>query len=220
MSPAPHTASFGYYLHTLWTAMPPLFVVLLLGSLLAARKAPFVFTSAVLFVLVHSLIPHKELRFLLPVLPLFFALAAVGLSQLPSGRPHAAGLAALALAAGFSLARHRALTFGDLGAYPEKAGASAWDDFGPANRLLEKAGALSDLCGLRAPAHLAWVGGYSYLHKNVPLYMPNVPPDGRYNYAVVPRGSGLPAVAQDGPFELVKVFDRCNPDPGFSWRLP
>ena len=35
------------------------------------------------------------------------------------------------MSAVFSAARHRALTFGDLGAYPERATASAWDDFGP-----------------------------------------------------------------------------------------
>ncbi len=215
------TAGFGYYLHTLWTAMPPLWLVLGLGALLAARKAPFVFVCAALFFVAHSYIPHKELRFLLPMLPLVFALAAVGLSQLPQGRPAQLGLAALALAAGFSFARHATLTFGDLGAYPERPTASAWDDFGPINRLLARAGRQSDLCGIRVPAHLAWVGGYTYLHKNVPLYMPNQPPELRhFNYAVVPRGSVPAPAAQDGSWELVKLFDGCAPDPGFSWRLP
>jgi hypothetical protein len=27
-------------------------------------------------------------------------------------------------------------------------------------------------------------------------------------------------VAEDGPFELVKLFDNCRSDPSFSWRLP
>jgi len=215
------TAGFGYYLHTLWTAMPLLWLVLGLGALLAARKAPFVFACAAVFFVAHSYIPHKELRFLLPMLPLVFALAAVGLSQLPAGRPAQLGLAALALAAGFSLARHGTLTFGDLGAYPERPTASAWDDFGPINRLLARAGRLPDLCGIRVPAHLAWVGGYSYLHKNVPLYMPNQPPDWRhFNYAVVPKGSSPQPTAQDGSWELFKLFDGCASDPGFSWRLP
>jgi hypothetical protein len=71
------------------------------------------------------------------------------------------------------------------------------------------------------PAHLAWVGGYSYLHKNVPLYMPNHPPQLRhYDYAIVPIQPGPTPVATDGPYELAKISDGCEPDPSFSWRLP
>ena len=36
----------------------------------------------VLFVTIYSLLPHKELRFLFPVLPIFVAAAAVGLEKI------------------------------------------------------------------------------------------------------------------------------------------
>jgi len=215
------TADASYYFATLFGAMPALAVVLAVGALLSVRKAPLVLASALVFLVAHVFVPHKELRFLLPMLPLLFPLAAAGFSQLPAGKVTAVALAALGLSAGWSLVRARSLTFGDLGAYADRPTVSAWDDFGPINRLLINAGQREDLCGIRVPAHLAWVGGYSYLHKNVPLYMPNQPPQlGHFNYAIAPSPTGLPPLAQDGPYELVKIAEGCVPDPGFSWRLP
>ncbi len=118
--------------------------------------------------------------------------------------------------------RH-ALTFGDLGAYPERAAASAWDDFGPVNRLLLAAHRQDDLCGLRIDAaHLAWTGGSTYLHRDAPLYMPGTPVQGgHFNYVITFPGSGAPVVAKDGPLELVRIPNApCVKDPGYTWRLP
>lgn len=45
------------------------------------------------------------------------------------------------------------------------------DDLGSTNRLLMQAYYPDDLCGLKVEsAHLTWAGGYSYLHRDVPLY--------------------------------------------------
>jgi hypothetical protein len=66
--------------------------------------------------------------------------------------------------------------------------------------------------------HLAWTGGYSYLHRRVPLYSSGYPLP-YYNYAIVPAGSGAPVVAKDGAFELMRVGDACAHDPSYSWRL-
>jgi phosphatidylinositol glycan class B len=210
--------SRDYYLHTLDTALPLLWPLIALGALCASRQAFFVFSCALAFLVGHSLIPHKEIRFILPILPLFFALAPAGFALLPSRPVRSACSIVLAFAGFISLAGFRATTFGDLGANLDKAGASAWDDYGPINRLLEVAGSEPDLCGLRVDVHLAWSGGYSYLHKKVPLYMAGQPA-AYYNYAITPGGGGT-RVAEDGGWELIRTAAQCTPDPGYSYHLP
>lgn len=208
-----------YYFETLKTALPLLWSVVATAALLGSRKAPFVFLTGWAFLIAHSFIPHKELRFVLPMLPLVFAVAAVGVTVLPRGVLRGAGMAALAVSGLVSLAGFRALTFVDIGAYAGRPETSAWDDYGSINRLLRAAGDQGDLCGLRVDNHLAWTGGFSYLHRNVPLYMSSYP-SGYYNYAIVAAGSVPGEVAKDGTFELVRTADHCDKDPGYSWHLP
>ena len=131
-------------------------------------------------------------------------------------------LVAFSLAAVFSAARHRALTFGELGV-AGKEGVSAWDEYGPVFRLMLAASKLPDVCGLRIDAaHLAWTGGITYLHRKAPLYMPGTPAEyGYFNYAIVGPNSGAPVVAREGALELVRLpLAQCNPNPGYTWVLP
>jgi hypothetical protein len=111
---------------------------------------------------------------------------------------------------------------GDVGSYPERAASSAWDDFGPVNRLMLAASKQPDVCGLRIDAaHLAWTGGLTYLHANARLYMPGSPhQQGFFNYVITRAGSGAEKIAAEGPWELVRLAPTCNPDPGYSWKLP
>ncbi|MBF5041974.1 hypothetical protein FGE12_06185 [Aggregicoccus sp. 17bor-14] len=227
------TSPFGYYLRVLLQAMPAVTLAGLGLALLAARRAPALWLLSAAFFLVHALQPHKELRFLLPLFPLVAALAGVGLEALLSQvqDPAAARAAAGALLAVgvLSAASAPQLRFGDLGAYEEsRPRASAWDDAGPINRLLERAGHAPDLCGLKVEvAHLAWTGGYSYLHRPVPLYPHDGPPRGAglYNYAITVPGAvgsdgGAQVLASDGPLVLVRLQRAgCVADAHFSWRL-
>ena len=227
------TAETSYYLRVLWQAMPGVTAVLLLAGALAVRRAPGLCALVLAFVGLHSLVPHKELRFILPVLPAWAALAGVGLDTAARWvgvrKPALAGwvVAPALLAAVFSAATFHRLTFGDLGAYETlKPQASAYQDFGDVNRLLTLAGQLPELCGLKVEAvHMAWAGGYTYFHKDAPLYSHLGPPrsSGKYNYVLtVPRAAPPGSVrASLGPFVLARVSNSpCVPDAAFSWRLP
>jgi len=213
-----------FYARTIFSSMPGLAIVLAVGLLLAVRRAPGLVVLAVVFIAAHSAIPHKELRFILPGLPLLFAAAAVGFSQLGTQRRQVV-LVGVLLASVASAARMKALTFGDLGAYPERKHVSAWDDYGPVFRLMKAAGAQPDVCGLFLEAHLAWTGGSAYLHRNAPLYMPGMQvPPGAVNYLIARVGAqqpGAEVLATDGPMQLMKLqTGPCVPDPNYRWVLP
>jgi hypothetical protein len=227
------TEPWSYYLTTLWTSAPLLGWLLLILSLLAVRRAPALVLTALAFIAAHSIIPHKEFRFLVPIMPIVCASAAVGIEALESlRRKWADGVAyslvtLLLMATVISTVRFHSLTFGDLGHYQKiKPRASAYDDFGPVNRLLLIAHDEKDLCGLKFEAvHPAWTGGITYLHRRVPLYSFDGLPAREsqlFNYVITWPGAIPPSrvVARDGNFVLARVNDSCRPDPNYSWRLP
>lgn len=218
------TSPATYYLTYLFRSMPAVAVALALGLVAAGRRALGVLLVALAFLAAHFAIPHKEYRFILPALPLLFAVAAVGLDRL-AVRPWVRPLvwSAAAAVAVLSAANRRQLTFGQLGAYLDRPRASAWDDSGPVNRLLLAASKRADLCGLRIDAaHLAWTGGLSYLHRPVPIYPAGTPEQrGTFNY-VITTAAGRPSeVAREQGLALVRLARReCAQDPNYSWRLP
>lgn len=229
------------YLRLLWTSMGGGAALLVLGLAACAwRRAHGLLLVTVGYLLLHALTPHKELRFILPALPPLCALAGVGIEglgdvpRLPAAArrlvPLTAALAAL-LAAVASAVRLPALTFGDLGQYDQnppgpnlyyKPHASAFDDGGPLNRLLLAAHRRPDLCGLKVEtAPLTWTGGYTYLHRDVPVYPPWGPPveSGVFNYRIIAVHDVTTGevVAVDGDQALVRIRDGgCRPDPGYE----
>jgi len=222
-------AEFSYYARVLWSSMPLVSLLLLLLLPLSAIRAQGTWLTVAAFFLLHSCIPHKEMRFLLPALPVLFSLGGIGASVVTEQlSPFGASLvcAAIAAVAGLSAARFHRLKFGDLGQYESlRPNASAYDDFGDLNRLLIAAHRLPDLCGLKVEAvHLAWTGGYTYLHRNVPLYPHTGPPRTSmfYNYVLSVQGNGgWPVTEVAGPFVLLRMpWAKCSPDPGYSSRLP
>ncbi len=187
---------------------------------LAARSARReVLWVMLAFFVVHSLIPHKELRFIFPLLPLLCAQAAVGLARAPKWSSMALVLLSLA-----SLATFKTLTFGRLGISNPPREVSAIDYMGAENRLLRRASGLNDLCGLKLYGIENWrTGGYAYLHQRVPMYRsePRELGDGHFNYALTKRGlvEGT-EVASDGDVVLLKLPVRgCAPDTSYDFHL-
>lgn len=180
------------------------------------REVPYVMLA---FLLVHSAIPHKELRFIFPLLPLLCAQAALGLDGAPRW-----ALPALLAASAVSLATFHTLTFGRLGITNPDRGLSAIDYMGPENRLLRRASTLTDLCGLKLYDVENWrTGGYAYLHRRVPMYRrdPREAGEGHFNYAIAKRGSVEGAeVAADGDAVLLKLpVAGCAPDTSYDFHL-
>ncbi|WP_224244704.1 glycosyltransferase family protein [Hyalangium gracile] len=226
------TAPPSYYSRVLLRAMKGVTLVATGLSLVGLWRARGLAALIVSFYVLHALQPHKELRFLIPILPLFAALAGVGLevvmAEWKTYRIRAA-LALIVAAVGLGSAVVAGnLTFGQIGQYEHtRPQVSAYDDSGPINRLLAVAGQREDMCGLKieAPGHLAWTGGYSYFHRRVPLYWSQGPDrgSGLFNYVItVPElAFGGQQVAQDHGFLLLRLaLPGCTPDPGYSWRLP
>jgi hypothetical protein len=212
----------GYYGEFIFRSMPIVAVCVAIGLIAGLRYATALSVLALLFLAGHSAIPHKEFRFILPMLPLAIAAAAAGFDALPR-IPRLAGVGLMLAGAVASAATFPSLTWGDLGAHDHHdAEQSAWDDAGPINRLLLAANQRPDLCGLRVDTYPAFHGASTYLHRNVHIYHGVPQNSGLYNYAVTRAGSGLPVVARDRDMELVRIAlgTHCKLDPGYDWALP
>jgi hypothetical protein len=215
------TSPPGYYGEFIFRSMPIIAACLAIGVLAGLRYATALSVLAALFLAAHSAIPHKEFRFVLPMLPFAVAATVVSFDALPR-TPRLAGLGLLLAGAVASAVTFHSLTWGELGARLDHsdAQASAWDASGPVNRLLLAAHRQRDLCGLRVDVHPAFHGASTYLHLPVPIYYDVEESAGFYNYAITRAGSGLRAVARDHDMELVRVAGtHCRPDHRYDWRL-
>jgi phosphatidylinositol glycan class B len=81
------SAAFGveppaYYLEVFWSAVGVSSVAVGLGLLASTRRAPGLLGIVFLYVVAHTLVPHKEFRFLMPIMPLMLTLSGVGLARL------------------------------------------------------------------------------------------------------------------------------------------
>jgi hypothetical protein len=225
-----------YYILVVFTAMALPVVAFLCLAPFGAMRAPGITLVALAFVGVHSAIAHKELRFILPAIPLVGSVAALGLQHFLDDPPDPKWVPR-AIVAGFvasglvSAATFHGLTLRDIGQSRPRSlvdhsgqvtlvspDTSAYDQPGPINRMLLLAHDQADLCGLRIePFDLVQSGGYSYLHRLVPLYGSFQQPDPAfYNYAIV---VGAPTVGQvigaDQGFSLIRTRPSCTRDPAF-----
>jgi len=209
------------------------FVALTLPTLIAVarRSAPARAPLFVTFVylLVHSAQGHKEVRFLLPIAPLMVALGAVGLNAwlepILERRGHALraaftpGLGVIVVTAGLVMAW--SFTYAGLrdntGRPMDTVLAGQRD---AVQRLMREAGRRDELCGLVlvgvVPNEL-FSGGYTYLHRDVPLTSPGRPAEWpplskAANLAITAREvrpPGWEAIAEQGDLVLRRRSGPC-----------
>ena len=77
------TSPSGYYAEFIFRSMPIIAACLAVGLLAGLRYAPALSVLALLFLAGHSAIPHKEFRFILPMLPLAIAATVTSFDALP-----------------------------------------------------------------------------------------------------------------------------------------
>ena len=236
-------AKRGFYARVLLSANGPAVLILALGFVAGLRRTWPVALLALSFLCVHTAISHKELRFLYPVLPMFLVCASVGLagllSRLPFARArrNAATVAmALVLLSAFAL-RARYVSFKDIGqamdayGYGGPTSGLVWRAFDERNRLFEQAGTHADICGLAAPTmNPYWTGGYSYLHRPVPILWTGSRNDfDAANYVVMGPGQRMndarySSLSKEGAYVLYRRDGVCKKQPlgsaGFGRLTP
>lgn len=214
-------AEFGtepptYYLRAATTALAGSGLLLLAG-LWAWRRAPWLLACMVVFVAAHLAIPHKELRFLYPVLPL--ACAAFGLAL--DGAVARFGVRTYWVLVLLVLqVPPWKMTFSMAGIPSMAASAPVWDAGGSVNRLLRVAGRTPGVCGvLLRDFELGFSGSYAYFHATAPLFdSRQVPPgDDAWN-VVLSKQPGERVLAADGAFYLVQTRPTCTSYP-IDWAL-
>jgi hypothetical protein len=139
----------------------------LLVALVGLRRSPFLGWIAFIVVASHSLLAHKELRFIYPVMPIVLALAALGFVEianafnqyrfapLSSKTVAILGLGVLALTSGL-LAWE----------YPR------WSHHAGGLVALDRLSDDSSVCGVGIyKLGVDDTGGYTHLHRNVPIVL-------------------------------------------------
>ncbi|HWO08017.1 MAG TPA: glycosyltransferase family 39 protein, partial [Polyangiaceae bacterium] len=223
-----------FYAQTLWDSTGPALLVFGCCALWGVRAAPALGLAVLAYSVAHALIPHKELRLLVPALPLVAALAGVGAARLHrrSGAGRVlwwVGLVAATAGAAFNLTR---LTHARMGQYLDtpRAARSVWHSDEDANLLLAAAGREPDLCGLGVLGlRDIWTGGYTYFHRAVPLIYANglCDAEAAVNYVLVPAALAGELVPgdytldrQQGTLSLYRRPGACSPPSPGATRSP
>jgi hypothetical protein len=197
------------------------FAVLSALIALGARRYPMWLAVALTIILTHSLIAHKEYRFIFPAIACLITLAAIGAGDAVAfvtsnvRSAHLANFAlpgVLALFAVTSLAIALSTEFLPL-----------WSKGRPAIEAFGWAGKQADMCGMGLYG-VAWLDtpGYSGLHRSVPIYQ-NDSSDPRaiedlshaYNFAL-----GVPRTLLPPAFTPVKCFSTNDTDKLCMYERP
>jgi 4-amino-4-deoxy-L-arabinose transferase-like glycosyltransferase len=220
-----------YFASTAWKMFGPPIALLIPAAIWGGvKRSPLVLAVAVAFVLFHGAIPHKEARFLVPAEPLVWVLAGVGLAlvlrrfQGLDVRAAALGLAVLLTA--WNGYRASELTFDDIGTFVgERRGQrSVWSMSDDIDRLLSAAGQRPDVCGV-AVDDIIWYGGFTYLHRNVPLlWGAGQREQLSANYIVEPQSAriqqGYQQVEALGTYGLYRREGDCLTYAGYTTDMP
>jgi len=165
---------YGTFLMEYWGAGS--IVALLLLALIGARRLPHPFVGALAILVSHSLIGHKEYRFIYPAILLLLLSSGLGLAQLTlwaidalgSARSGSrwVGPACIAMATAFPVL----MTLRDA-SRPEYQG--LWTRGGAILRGADLVARLDSICGIGTfGLHWTQSAGYAHFHHRVPYYWP------------------------------------------------
>lgn len=144
------TLPFYFYLGVLGLHQTSLFLLPYAAE--KKRESIFLALNAGFFILAYSLVSHKEMRFIIPALPPFFILAGRGLERMVAlyGKRIEVGVVVLTVFLTSVLI---------VGSFPR----------GDAVEALRFVGSCRDSTGVGYFPYWWNVGGYTYLHKKMPL---------------------------------------------------
>jgi hypothetical protein len=214
------TAPFDFFAVCLARTLGPALGIVLLGLAASWRRARGLVSLVLVYFLAHSLVPHKELRFLLPIVPLALALAGAGFTTLwegwgagPRFPVAVASCCAIAMAGQAATPLRREYA----------GGASDWPLWHSGEDYIVnvwEAEKKPDLCGVAFVDNAwPWTGGYTYLHRDVPLYW-DLNHLASANYVIGSAGRTLPpgwrGVFEYKQYELFHREGTCQPDPGYD----
>jgi GPI mannosyltransferase 3 len=154
-------------------------LVLLVLAALGARRLPGVFAAALAIIAVHSCIAHKEYRFIYPALLLLTVLAGIGVGQLIDWGVRRLRSRGMREPIALGVATALVLGYWGLTAFTLWSG----DNFAKLRRLasdnlaaMSFAARLPGICGIGLYGlegkDWVWYGGYSRLHRPLPMYWP------------------------------------------------
>jgi GPI mannosyltransferase 3 len=202
------------------------FLIVIVASLLFIRRLWILLGFLVAIVGVHTIIQHKEYRFIFAAIPVLLVMTAVVTVLVAERlRPALARLAPAAVVAGLALVS----TLGTLGLLPREVGVyQNLPLFRPRDeiRAFLFLNRQTDLAGILLKDLTLWdTGGYYYLHRDVPLYAqehePAMSQDGRQgprayaSHIVCPASAGeidgFAPVARFGAIEVRKQLAPAAP---------
>ncbi|HEY6350990.1 MAG TPA: mannosyltransferase [Candidatus Angelobacter sp.] len=152
-----------WYLAILLAHLGPILFLALLGL----RRSPFLGWMALAILAPHSFLPHKEVRFIYPLIPILITLAALGTVELAKElghflkfrfSPRITVSVALVLFALFSTLLAPQFTY--------------WNSNSGAMAMMDQLSRDPSVCGLGVLG-ISWfnTGGYTHLHRNVPMVL-------------------------------------------------
>ena len=157
-----------WYLQYLLLHLGPMLLLAVVGAM---RRARFLGCIALAILIPHSLIQHKEFRYLFPLLPIVLTLAGIGLADLV-----AAWNARLSTRRARTIVIAGALVFVFITSASLASVYPRWKKAFGNSLAFQELSRSPTLCGVAIVGDFyswSWAdyGGYTYLHKSVPIYL-------------------------------------------------
>jgi hypothetical protein len=205
--------SITYYAEHLLLTGGVVFLLALVGLAFGARRFMIHVAGIAITVALHTLIPHKEMRFILPVVAYALAVASAGWAFRLRAEPETLErverprvvivLVVAALATNLFVASR--LTMGNLGETRVWAGSSpVWGNHESFNVQASDIGQDPATCGLAfVDVNFIFVGGYSYMHRDVPYWTVDSDPESLGSFNRVLAGAYSAPIAS--PFSRTSI---------------